>query len=59
MNMNKSVDDLLKSEQVPRIYREGFSRQTGAVGAVWLIVKIQALVVGFGVFVYSIERLFF
>lgn len=59
MNMNESVDALLKSEGVPRIYREGFSRQTGAVGAVWLIVKIQALVVGFGIFVYGIERLLF
>ena len=54
MNMNKSVDDLLKSEGVPRIYRE-----TGAIGAVWMIVKIQALVVGFGLFVFGIERLFF
>ena len=59
MNMNKSVDDLLKSEKVPRIYREDFSRQTGAVGAVWMIVKIQALVIGFGLFVYAVERLFF
>lgn len=58
MNMNKSVDDLLKSEEVPRIYREIVAKD-GAVRAVWTIVKIQALVVGFGLFVYGIERLFF
>ena len=56
--MNKSVDDLLKSEEVPRIYREIVAKD-GAVRAVWTIVKIQALVVGFGLFVYGIERLFF
>ena len=59
MNMNKSVDDLLKSEKVPLLYREDYSRQTEAVAAVWMIVKIQALVVGFGVFVYAVERLLF
>tara|TARA_R110000765_G_scaffold396992_1_gene491071 strand:- start:203 stop:361 length:159 start_codon:yes stop_codon:yes gene_type:complete len=52
--MSKSVDDLLKKEGVPLAFRE-----TGAVGAVWMIVKIQALVVGFGLFVYGVERLFF
>ena len=49
--MRPNVNRLLKREGVPLL------PETGAIGAVLLIVKIQAAVIGFGVFVYAIETL--
>ena len=49
--MRAHVNQLLKREGVPLL------PETGAVGAVLLIVKIQASVIGFGVFVYALETL--
>ena len=49
--MRANVNHLLKREGVPLL------PETGAVGAVLLIVRIQAWVVGFGVLVYAIETL--